>query len=305
MSFHKITLYLTIGYLVIVSGFLLWHGSWFSPDQFFAAALLGALLLGRTRLFIQDWAPLTALLLGYEYLRALVPKLGISPHIFPMINFDKALFGFIPSVKLQNVLFTPGNYHWYDYVAVFVYISYFVAPFLTAFLFWIFDHPRFREYSLAILLLAYSGFITFIIFPAMPPWMAAEKSFIPPLLDIGGKISTNFPAGISLPTVYRFIGANLVAAVPSLHAAYPWLIFLFVSYKNRLWGLLSLLYVFAVWFAVVYLGDHYVFDIVAGVFYATVAFLVVVKRERILSFISGLTATIKGKNHFRSLRKSS
>jgi membrane-associated phospholipid phosphatase len=35
-------------------------------------------------------------------------------------------------------------------------------------------------------------------------------------------------------------------------------------------------YVLAVWIAIVYLGEHYVFDIVTGVIYAVVAYLLVI-----------------------------
>jgi membrane-associated phospholipid phosphatase len=69
---------------------------------------------------------------------------------------------------------------------------------------------------------------------------------------------------------------NLVAAVPSLHAAYPLLMTLFVGAKLPKLVPLLTVYVLAVWMAIVYLGEHYVFDIVTGVIYAVLAYLLVI-----------------------------
>jgi hypothetical protein len=271
---------IAITYLLIVSGFLLWHGTWFSPDQFFAAALVAALLLGRLLQFVQDWSPPLILFLSYEYLRSLIPKLAIAPHIFPMIKFDQTIFGAIPAVTLQHWFFT-GSIRWYDYLAAVLYESHFIVFLLVGFLFWLKNKEAFRKYYAALLVLSYMAFITFVIFPAAPPWMASQLGYIPPLADISGKVFSRFPGPLNLPSLYEFFGANQVAAVPSLHAAYPWLTFLFVWARTRILGLLTIPYVLGVWFSVIYLGDHYVFDILIGCLYATVAFLLITRREEV------------------------
>jgi len=283
---YKAAVILSVTYIGVISFFLIIHGSWFSPDQFFAVALLATLLLGRSKQFIRDWFPFVGLLLAYEYLRALVPKLGEVAHIYPMIRFDTAVFGFIPSVKLQTLLFNVNSIQWYDYVAVLTYISYFIVPLFVGFIFWLNDRNHFQRYVLALLLLHYSAWVTFVVFPAMPPWMASAKGIIPPIIDVASRVSATFPHGLSLPTLYQFVGANLVAAVPSLHSAYPWMLFLFVAGKSKFWGLILLLYSFAVWFAVVYLGEHYVFDILIGWLYATTIFLLVTHWHKVLHFFS-------------------
>ena len=68
--------------------------------------------------------------------------------------------------------------------------------------------------------------------------------------------------------------ANDVAAIPSLHAAYPLLILLFACRFFGARGLVVLPYVAGVWLAIVYLGEHYVFDIVVGALYSGAAFTV-------------------------------
>jgi hypothetical protein len=75
-------------------------------------------------------------------------------------------------------------------------------------------------------------------------------------------------------TVYQF-NPNQVAAFPSLHAGYPFLAFLFARRAFGRVGWLMLVYSACVWFAVVYLADHYVVDILGGLAYASIAYWLV------------------------------
>ncbi len=287
MNSYKAISILSIIYLVVVSLFLMLHGNWFSPDQFFAVAILAVLLLGRLKQFIHDWSFPTVLFLSYEYLRGLAPNLTINPHIFPMIKFDQTIFGIVPTLKLQEIFFD-NSVHWYDYLAVIFYMSHFIVPLTLGFIFWLSKKEYFKDYFLTLLLLSYMAFITYVIFPAMPPWMASDKGHIPSINHIMDRVFTSLPSSINLPTIYKFFGANLVAAVPSLHAAYPFLTLLFLIKRFKFWGYFALPYVLGVWLSVVYLGEHYVFDIVVGVLYTSVAFILVTKRNYIFKKITSL-----------------
>ncbi|OGE65065.1 hypothetical protein A3I48_02795 [Candidatus Daviesbacteria bacterium RIFCSPLOWO2_02_FULL_36_7] len=268
---RKITLFVPIAYIIVVSIFLFWHRVGFSPDQFFAVALLVTLIIGRSKQFVLDWSVPVVLFLSYDYLRGLLPKLTQQAHIFPMINFDKAVFGAVPTNNLQGLLFSDGAIHWYDYLATVLYMSHFVVPMVVAFLFWLKSREDFRDYSLTLLIVSYAAFFTFLVFPAMPPWMAAQKGLIPEITKIMDQVFANLPQRIDLPSFYKFVGANLVAAVPSLHAAYPVVTFFFLARKFKRVGWLFLLYVLSIWFSIVYLGEHYVFDIVIGAVYASLS----------------------------------
>lgn len=124
------------------------------------------------------------------------------------------------------------------------------------------------------------AFFTYIIFPAMPPWMASNQGYIPPLAKIMDQVLASFSHPISVPSIYKFFGANLVAAVPSLHASYPLIIFLFLAKKVKYWSILAVPYVLGVWFAVVYLGEHYVVDVIIGVLYTVTAYVFVVQNRK-------------------------
>ena len=100
------------------------------------------------------------------------------------------------------------------------------------------------------MLLSYSAFVTFILFPATPPWWATEYGYL-----------TNGPVTLThfmFPSLALVASPNPVAAFPSLHAAYPVYIALWgtMAWGRRaqwLW-ILPL----GVAFAAVYLGHHYV-----------------------------------------------
>lgn len=290
MSSKRITLFLPIAYFATVSGFLIWHGTWFAPDQFFAVAILAALVLGRSKQFIADWSVPVVLLFSYDYLRGLVPNLTQSAHIYPMINFDKAIFGSLPTNSLQAMYYSQRGASWYDYLGTILYMSHFVTPMIIGFVFWLKDRNLFRSYFLALLLLSYGAFFTYIAFPAMPPWMASQQGLIPEVSKVMDNVFASFAQPISLPSVYKAVGANLVAAVPSLHAAYPALTLLFLVRKYKRKGLFFLPYVLGIWFSIVYFGEHYVFDIVVGVIYAILVFILVTKGSAIWKRVMSLSS---------------
>ena len=83
---------------------------------------------------------------------------------------------------------------------------------------------------------------------------------------------TDLP-GVSTPaTIYHFFYANKYAAMPSIHAAYPFLGALFAA-RTFGWRALPLFaYTCCVWFSVVYLGEHYVVDVIGGIILAAAAY---------------------------------
>lgn len=263
---------LVAAYIVVVAGYLIWHHNLLSPDQFFLLALLVTLVLGRARAFLLDWVPLIALLFGYEYVRGLVPILNDRVHLEPMIQFDRLLFGAVPTVSLQARYFNPGSPHWYDYAAVCLYLLHFVVPLAAGFLFWVHDRRMFREYAVGILLLSYLAYLTYLLYPAAPPWMAAQVGSIGDVRKILDVTFSEFRDPIYLPSLYYKLGVNQVAAVPSLHAAYPMLVALFVGEKLPKMIPFLAAYVLSVWMAIVYLGEHYAFDVFLGAIYAVVSY---------------------------------
>jgi PAP2 superfamily len=267
-------------YLIVTGGLMLASEGFLSPDQFFLLALAGICFTGRIEAFFWDWMPPILLLLVYDSLRGLTPFLIRNVHVMPMIGFDRWLFGRLPTLWLQERFYSSGVTHWYDTAAVTMYAAHFFVPLILAFVFWLIDRPLFKRYMAAMVIVSCMAFITYCVFPAMPPWMASERGFLPPVHHITTILLSSTGPHVMLPTVYRYVGINLVAAVPSLHAVFPLTMALFLRKRFPRWGWAAFLYPPVVWVGIVYLGDHYVFDIVAGIVYTIAAYAVTAQWER-------------------------
>jgi hypothetical protein len=278
---------LAVAYVSVTAAYLVWHHNFVSPDQFFLLVLLVSVFLGRAKTFLWDWLPLVVLLFGYEYVRSLVPLINSHVYLKAMIDFDRFLFGSVPTVALQSRFYDPDAPHWYDYAAVILYFLHFIVPLSAAFMLWLRNRAAFREYAAGILILSYSAYLTYLVFPAAPPWLAAQSGLLPPVNRILSNTLLQFRDPISLPTLYSKLGVNMVAAVPSLHAGYPLLMALFVGEKAPRLAPVLAVYVLAVWMAIVYLGEHYVFDVVTGAIYAVVAYLLVIYWPTIQKAVRG------------------
>ena len=246
-----------------------------SRDWLFAWLLLGLLAVSLAdpkrwaRGVVVDWLPLMAVLLCYDLSRPVRGWLGTSPHTFPQLDADRWLFGDVPTTTLQHSLYDPAVAHWYDYLAFFVYLSHFFVTLVVLAILWRVSHERFRRYRTLVVALATAGFVTYVLFPAVPPWLAAYEGHLEAVpRTIAGMWSVVGiePAHALFENRGEFY--NQEAAIPSLHAAYPMLLLLFF-WGAGLWARLGLgAYVLAMAFTLVYTGEHYVFDILIGWVYA-------------------------------------
>ncbi|GAB4252378.1 MAG: phosphatase PAP2 family protein [Thermoleophilia bacterium] len=259
-------------YFVLITAATLATGSWLSSDQFVIIGILLLIAVTRSLAVVRDWAPFGLLLLGYEYLRGLAPSLGMKVNIFPMIDADRAFFGILPTVRLQRWLYDPGAPDLIDYAATLLYLMHFVVPVGFAFLLYLRRRQDFRRFAVAMVALSYLAFFTYVLYPAMPPWMAAEQGFIPPVHNVFEETLATIAEGPAVPSAVGFIRSNPVAAMPSLHAAYPTMVFLFALLVFGRRARAFIFYPAAVWFAIVYTGHHYVVDAVIGVAYAVLTF---------------------------------
>ncbi|MHB8867203.1 MAG: phosphatase PAP2 family protein [Thermoleophilia bacterium] len=263
---------LTAAYFLVTTFLMALSGSWPTPDKFLIVGVLFALLLAKPKPFLRDWAPFVILFLAYEYLRGLVPSLGWTVNVHPLIRADEFLFGTLPTLTLQKALFSYAGPRFYDYLVTLVYMAHFSLPLGFALLLWVRDRRDFRRFLTALTMLTFAGFFTYLVYPAMPPWMAADQGLIPPVQDVMGRTISLFDRGPGLPSLYAFMAPNLVAAMPSLHAAYPAMVYLFALkfYGRR--AHLFLPYAVVVWTGIVYTAQHWVVDVIVGILYALVAF---------------------------------
>jgi len=226
-----------------------------------------------------EWAPFIGVLFVYDRLRGFADGLVFPARELPQIHVEAALFGTpIPTVWLQTHLWHGGSeLHWWDYATWLVYLSHFFATLVVAAVLWTWAHDRFTRYATMVCVLALTGFATYALYPAVPPWLAARHGEIGQSNRLIGIIWQHVPVahyGSLFEKGQNY--ANNVAAMPSLHAAYALLIALFLWRLVPRWARVPLaLYPPAMAFALVYAGEHYLVDCVAGWVYATATFVAV------------------------------
>ena len=255
-------------YLVLVSGVMIWRGISVSPDYLLLILVPVALLSGRFVRFLRDWVPFVALFLGYEAVRGIAPKSGIPVQYGFVISADKALFGGTdPSQWLQAQL---GSLHWLAVACTVVYFCHFIIPIAVGMVLWLVDRVQFLRFTVALLAMSFAAFVVFLLLPVAPPWLAGQHHLLPGVHSL-----ISLPSAVS--PYYNWLNPDAAAAFPSLHAAYPLLAALALWPVTRRGAALAFTWCAAVWFSVVYLGQHYVTDILGGIVFAVVTWLIMTK----------------------------
>jgi hypothetical protein len=248
--------------------------NFWTPDTLFVLLLVIAVVYGQARAFIIRFVPLIALLLAYDSFRGIADNLNKNVNFSPMIDADRFLFGgHLPTVVLQQ-WWWHGSVQWYDFYFYFLYTIHFLMPLLLAVLLWKIRDRLYWQFMWALIGLSFAAFITYVIFPAAPPWMASDLGYIEPLRRISSDIW--YAMGVTnFSQFYAELSPNPVAAVPSLHSAYP---LLFALFFTKLFGLKRTWWVYiypvSIWIGVVYLGEHYVIDAILGALYAIIAYVI-------------------------------
>jgi membrane-associated phospholipid phosphatase len=258
----------SLAYLVLVSGVMIWRGISVSPDYLLLILVPVALLSGRFLRFLRDWVPFIALFLGYEALRDLVPKSHIAVHYELPIRGDEFMFGGAdPSEWLQAHL---GSLRWLAIACTVVYFCHFIVPVAVGMVLWLVDRVQFLRFVVALLAMCFAAFVVFLLFPVAPPWLAGQQGLLPGVHSL-----ISLPSAVS--PYYNMLNPDPTAAFPSLHAAFPLLSALALWPVTRRGAALALAWSAVVWFSVVYLGQHYVTDVIGGIAFAVGTWVIVTR----------------------------
>jgi membrane-associated phospholipid phosphatase len=230
------------------------------------------------RRLVKDWLPIIVALLAYDLLRGVADGNLFPIHWNAPVHADKILgLGQVPTIRLQDALYTPGHLHFWDYAAFSFWFSHFFATLLVGVGIWLYRYQWFHRFAACIVVLAAMGLVTYVIFPAAPPWLAGDHGYINHTYRITHAVVNNLPvpkAGAMFQKGTDW--GNDVAAVPSLHAGYTMLICLFLWPRlNRRWRPLLVAYPIGMGLSLMYLGEHYLIDILLGWAYAAATILIV------------------------------
>jgi membrane-associated phospholipid phosphatase len=223
----------------------------------------------RVVVLLRGWAPFVGILVAYEVMRDLASALGVRP--YDLEWFDTTLFdGYQPTLVLQAAAARLTDADLIDDIGSIVYATHFLLPVAVAAWLWMGDRQGFRRFGLTLVVLCGLAFATYVFAPTTPPWLAQPTSVRHLIEDTIRR--SGLPA--NLVWLYSHHDYNLYAAFPSLHAGFPVVAAFAAWQRSRRIGLLLTAWAVVVWVSVVYLGEHYVADVVGGIVYAVVAIVI-------------------------------
>ena len=210
----------------------------------------------------------------FALLRNVADETAIPWRFDYVIAAERALhLGVVPTVWLQERFYTVNEVRFYDTIAYAVYVSYFFVPHLVSVLIWRADRVHFRLFVATMLATFYGGLLASAVLPTAPPWVAGQAGHLPHVFKIKGYITEDVSPGLYEAT-YTLVAGNPVAAMPSLHLAITVVAALFMWRHHAVAGVAGAVYAAAMGLALVYLGEHYVVDLLAGVVLALAAWKV-------------------------------
>ncbi|TMD98578.1 MAG: inositol phosphorylceramide synthase [Chloroflexi bacterium] len=260
----------SLAYLAVIFGVMLWRGISIEPEWVLLALLVIAMALGRGLAFLADWGPFLLLFFAYEAMRGFASKTGFAPH--DLSGLERTVFGgTLPTLTLQHAFYHPGVVGPQDLIATFLYFMHFPLPILVGFVFWLNSREHYRRFIAALLLMCFLAFVTYLFWPSAPPWWQVKDVY--KVIDRTVQLlwgNQYFVSGI-----YHSFNPNRFAAFPSLHAAFPALAAVYAWRRYRPLSIVLIVWSIAVLLAIVYLGEHYVVDALAGYAYVAAATLLV------------------------------
>jgi membrane-associated phospholipid phosphatase len=226
---------------------------------------------------LQMWAFTVAHELPYDDPEALRRRL----HVRYPIAVDRVLGGGeLPNVRLQRRLGRPGEVTALDRFLSVVHWAWFFEPHATA----LFVQARHVEHfprAARQMAATYDlGCALYFAVPTAPPWWASETGYLGAEVERVAEEVAEQPGpaairrimvdvgevvwGPAWDRLYELAGGNPWAAMPSLHFATSLTAALILADIDPLLGALGAAYAATLAFALVYLGEHYVTDLLAG-----------------------------------------
>jgi membrane-associated phospholipid phosphatase len=190
---------------------------------------------------------------------------------YPIVA-DRALgLGELPTIRLQRSLarIGPEGAEWrtLDRVLVWTHWAWFAVPHGTV-LYIMLRHPsRFPRAAGMTYAVFDIGASFYWLIPTAPPWYAPDDALGAQQGRAVRRMMVEYGEDFwqdGWAPLYSVLGGNPLAAMPSLHFATSLMAALLLAEVGPVAGALGAGYTVALGFALVYLGEHYVVDLLAG-----------------------------------------
>lgn len=194
-------------------------------------------------------------------------------HFAYPIRADRVLgLGELPTVRLQRAIARagPDGAEWsaLDRALVWAHWSWFMVPHGSIAYILLRHRERFPRAAALMYAVFDIGASFYWVIPTAPPWYAAAEQMpgahgVPAVRRMMVEYGELFWQDGWGP-LYSVFGGNPLAAMPSLHFATSLMAALLLAEVGALPGALGFAYLAALSFALVYLGEHYVVDLLGG-----------------------------------------
>jgi PAP2 superfamily protein len=214
---------------------------------------------------LQMWAYIAAYEMPNDDPEALLERVRID---YP-VKIDRALgLGATPTQRLQHLFARPDHIRPHEKPLVWAHWIWFLVPHTALAYVLAFHRDQFPRAAAQTYAVFDLGTIVYWSLPTAPPWYAAKEG----RLDDG-----RFPAVRRMmieygeqfwksgwQPLYSFLAGNPLAAMPSLHFATSVMAAQVLADTGPVAGAVGWTYAITLGVALVYLGEHYLVDLVAG-----------------------------------------
>jgi membrane-associated phospholipid phosphatase len=186
------------------------------------------------------------------------------------VRIDRLIgLGTLPGLRLQRAFSSAGRITLFDKVLVWAHWLWFFFPHGTVVYLLARRREEFARGAALIYAVFDTGVIAYWVIPTAPPWYAAQQGRIRGAEGEAALRRMMVEHGEAFwkerwQPLYSFLGGNPLAAMPSLHFATSLMAARVLAEAGPVEGALGWTYALTLGFALVYLGEHYVIDLLAG-----------------------------------------
>jgi len=214
---------------------------------------------------LQMWAYLATYKMPNDDPEALERRVKVA---YPVIADRFIGAGTTPTLRLQRLLGRPGRFRAWEQILIWSHWLWFAFPHGTVAYLLLRRRDRFPRGAAQIYATFDLGLIGYWGVPTAPPWYAAKEGLMddgltPELRRMMVEYGEEF-WGSGWGPLYGFLGGNPLAAMPSLHFATSVMAAHLLAETGPVAGAIGWAYAGTLGVALVYLGEHYIVDLAAG-----------------------------------------
>ncbi len=211
---------------------------------------------------MQMWAFAVVHELPYDDPEKLRRRLHTS---YPIVSDRLIGFGKLPNGRLQRAVARLPFSRGVDRVLTWAHWLWFFEPYLALVLVLLRNQRGFPRAARQMAAVFDLGCVVYWLVPTAPPWWTVENGHAGEEQVRRIMVEVGEPTwGRAWETMYKALGGNPWAAMPSLHFATSVMGAISLSETGRAEGALGWTYAGTLGFGLVYLGEHYVTDLLAG-----------------------------------------